>query len=259
MLKLDHVLLKKMLQQVGREEILSRFCKASGRKKSDGSLVTEADIQTQARLKQALGRHWPDWALLGEEMTAEAQAQVLNNEPIFWVLDPLDGTTNYAHGLPFFSISLALVISGRIHFGMVYDPYRDECFWAEAGQGAWLNGLPLRLPSDQNQALCDCIAVVDYKRLDPDLACHLVRERRFQSQRNLGSVALEWCWLAADRAQLYLHGGQKLWDYAAGRLIFQEAGGALVEPDADCLTLGVQRAVAAANGDLLVQWAQLVT
>jgi myo-inositol-1(or 4)-monophosphatase len=188
-------------------------------------------------------------------MSEQEQARVLTKASTFWVLDPLDGTTNFAHGLPFFSISLALVAEGRVCFGMVYDPSRDECFWAEIGEGAWLDGIPLRLGAEQPRQLCDCIAVVDYKRLDPQLACRLVRERRYRSQRNLGSVALEWCWLAAGRMQLYLHGGQRLWDYAAGRLICQEAGGVLQEPDVGVLSLASQRAVAATSAELLEEWA----
>jgi len=138
-------------------------------------------------------------------------------------LDPLDGTSNFAAGLPFFSISLALLIERKSVLGVVYDPIRDECFTAERGRGAWLNGVQLRVrPTDL--PLRRGLAVVDFKRLGP-LAAKLAARPPYSSQRNLGSVALEWCWLAAGRFQVYLHGKQKLWDYAAGALILSEAGG----------------------------------
>ncbi len=107
---------------------------------------------------------------------------------------------------------------------MVYDPVRDECFVAQAGQGAHLNGCPLRY-RPTGLPLRKSIAVVDFKRLPSDMAAALVSCPPYSSQRYFGSGALEWAWLAAGRFQVYLHGRQKLWDYAAGALILAEAGG----------------------------------
>jgi myo-inositol-1(or 4)-monophosphatase len=159
-------------------------------------------------------------------MSATEQQRMLQNTAV-WCLDPLDGTSNYASGIPFFAISLALIESQQQKLGLIYDPMRDECFTAIAGQGCKLNGVLLSTASmhENLTALKQMIAVVDLKRLRGPVLTSLVTEHPFRSQRNFGSCALEWCWLAAGRFQLYIHGGQKLWDYAAGTLILKEAGG----------------------------------
>lgn len=111
-----------------------------------------------------------------------------------------------------------------MQLGLVYDPVRDECYSAARGQGAWCNGTPLRARAT-GLPLARCVAMVDFKRLTAALATRLVCSPPFASQRNFGSSALDWCQLAAGRGQLYLHGRQNLWDYAAGSLILAEAGG----------------------------------
>ncbi len=193
--------------------------------KGDGSLVTEFDHQLQALMLSELSTAWPEYSFLGEEMEHGEQAEVVGSERTgFWVLDPLDGTTNFAMGFPFYGISLALVVDGEAQLGVVFDPVRRECFSARRGFGAKLNDQSLNTPKD-HFALKDCVANVDYKRLVSHLADRLVQYPPYRSQRNLGSSVLEWCWLAAGRLQLYIHGGQRMWDYAAGSLILREAGG----------------------------------
>ncbi|MCG7926938.1 MAG: inositol monophosphatase [Candidatus Thiodiazotropha taylori] len=217
------------------------------------SIITQADLGCQQWLSDALEQHWPDIPLLGEEMEQNRQAELLENSDTgLWILDPLDGTANFAGGFPHFSVSLALVRDGQVIHGVVYDPIRDECFSAESGKGAWLNGKRLDLRPSQS-TLEACIAVVDFKRLPVELATALAVEPPFRSQRSLGSVALDWCWLAAGRGQIYHHGGQSLWDYAAGRLIFCEAGGVCSAPQKE-LTLDKQAAVAAVSNELHGAW-----
>lgn len=253
-----------LLRETAAEEILPRWHQVQARHKGDGSLVTETDVASQRRIADALARDFPDIPLLGEEMSTEEQARVLTSgSGSFWALDPLDGTSNYANGFPFFAISLALIEEGAPVLGIVLDPARDECFCAAEGQGATLNDRPLRL-SPQQTRLTECIAVVDLKRIPKDRIAGLFRPGGFASQRNIGSVALDWCWLASGRFQLYLHGGQKLWDYAAGRLIADEAGAATqlfvqggkqaesISSLAPCL------AIAAANQGLLDDWLAFV-
>lgn len=244
-----------LVKQAAVEEILPRFLNVSAEEKTDGSLLTAADLGCQQSLSQSLQQYWPDIPLLGEEMTPERQESLLSNSDTgLWILDPLDGTANFAAGFPLFSISLGLVKSGRVVLGVVYDPVREECFSAEAGRGAWLNGTPLQL-SNRQQSLNDSIALVDFKRLQPELAMALVSKPPFRSQRSIGSVALDWCWLAAGRAQIYHHGGQSLWDYAAGRLIFSEAGGRCLMPES-AITLLKQPALAAVSEELLLLWSE---
>ncbi len=222
----------------------------------DGSLVTGVDQGIQRYLMQELNTRWPQFGFIGEEMPHDDQVRVCEHSKRgFWVLDPLDGTTNFASGFLFFGISLALVIEEHPVLAIIYDPVRDECFTAQKGRGAFINGKPLVCPD--TGVLSDCIANIDYKRLVGDLSSQLVRCPPYRSQRNLGSSVLEWCWLAAGRIQLYLHGGQKLWDFAAGSLILHEAGGvatSLSGQPLDCSKLRKRSVVAAVNTGLLDQW-----
>ena len=228
-----------------------------GREKADGSVVTATDLAVQDAVQTALAERWPEYAFLGEEMDTAARGEALARPGGTWCLDPLDGTSNYAAGLPFYCVSLALLVEGRAELGVVYDPIRRECFSARRGGGAWLNGT--RLAGAQRETPLDrAVALVDFKRLDRALAARLVQAPPYHSQRNLGAVALDWCWLAGGRGDLYLHGGQQLWDYAAGHLIFREAGGAAVTLEGTPLEgdgPAKRSAVAALDPELLDGWA----
>ena len=249
--------LEVMIAELARQEILPRFNRVGHSLKQDGSLVTEADTAMQAAVVRALQDNWPEYRLLGEEMpAAEQQALLESDDEALWVLDPLDGTSNFAAGIPVFSVSLALLRNGQVQLGLIYDPLRDECFSAARGEGAWLNGQRLQ-PKIQRDSLKQCIAQVDLKRLPAALAARLASEHPFASQRNFGSGALDWCWLAAGRSQLYAHGGQKLWDYLAGHLILQEAGGRLSTFEGEALfnhSLQPRSVVAAVNEKLYKAW-----
>ncbi len=219
--------LREIVRAAAREELLPLFADVVRHVKHDGSVVTEADVAMQHRLKADLARHWPEYDFLGEEMPGHEHEQLTAATGRgLWCVDPLDGTSNYATGIPFFAVSLALVIDGRPEIGLVYDPVRDECFTARRGAGAWLNDGALGIHEPPLPAeLRRCIACVDFKRLAAPLAALLGAHPPYGSQRNFGASSLEWCWVAGGRFQLYLHGGQKLWDYAGGSLILAEAGG----------------------------------
>ncbi|MBK1644052.1 inositol monophosphatase [Thiocapsa imhoffii] len=264
--------IREILQATATAEILPRFrrCEDGGMSasptahKADGSLVTETDRAVQARIAAAIARRHPTTPLLGEEMQRAQQDRLLAaGEHGVWILDPLDGTSNYALGFPGFAISIAYLEHGASRFGMILDPVRQECFHAIRGEGAFLNGVTIR-PVATSDQLSDGLAMVDLKRLPPSRIPRLFRPGGFRSQRNLGSVALDWCWLAAGRFQLYLHGGQRLWDYAAGRLIASEAGAAsaLYAGDGitqdDAISLEPRLAVAAANEGLLKTWLDFI-
>jgi len=228
--------LHELLVLASKQELLPRFAEVTRAEKPDGSIVTSADIAMQKNIQENLNRLWPEYNFLGEEMTEDEQQSLLNDSNMgLWCLDPLDGTSNFAAGIPFFAVSLALIINGEVVLGLVYDPVRDECFSAQKGQGAWLNTTRLTA-REFGLPLNRSIAVVDFKRLPAPLAAKLVKHPPYYSQRNFGSVALEWCWLAAGRFQVYLHGRQRVWDYAAGSLILAEAGGhaATLEDDTPC-------------------------
>lgn len=214
-----------LVREAARAELLPRFASVERRLKSDSSIVTVADHGMQRRLGGELRERWPEYGFLGEETDgAERTARLAHPGNGVWVLDPLDGTSNFAAGIPYYGVSLALLVQGRVALGLVYDPERDECFSAQSGAGARLNGAPLPSPAIPGE-LRRCIAAVDFKRLAPELAIRLATAAPYASQRSFGSVALDWCWIAAGRFHVYLHGRQKLWDYAAGALVLAEADG----------------------------------
>ena len=250
------------MRRAAREELLPRFTRVAQEHKADGSILTEADLAIDTRLHADLQRFWPEIAFLREEMDADAQQALLaaGDRPL-WILDPLDGTSNFAAGIPFFGVSLALLYAGRIEIGLIYDPIRDECFTSRRGVGAWLNGTRLSTASI-GLPLKQCIALIDLKRLKPDLRRRLIDTPPYHSQRNFGSCALEWAWLAAGRGHVYLHGGQKLWDFAAGTRLLAEAGGAsftLAGEDVFVARLEARSAVASPDAVLARSWLDWLT
>lgn len=215
--------LQDIARSVARDEIMPRFQRVAAEHKADGSLLTEADLAAQYALVQRLPQLLA-YPVLGEEMTIREQEALLRASPDgLWVVDPIDGTTNFSRGLPFFAVSIALIRYGRPSLGVVYAPVLDECFAAAASEGAWLNGKALS--AGVEMPLSQAVATIETKRLLPDMASRFVGGRPFHSQRNFGAATLDWCWLAAGRTDVMLYGAQKLWDFAAGALILAEAGG----------------------------------
>ena len=220
------------VREVAAREIMPRYLRVAHSRKADGSLLTDADLAAQDALTLKL--HAIAGApVLAEEMSEQSQAERwLLGESGLWCVDPIDGTSNFVNGLPYFAVSVALMRAGRTVLGVVFDPVADEMFYAAQDHGAFLNGEPLPIRT-QVPTLKNAMAGVDLKRIDRALAQRLAVSPPYRSQRNFGSSTLEWCYAAAGRFDLYLHGGQKLWDYAAGALIMQEAGGHLCSLDHD--------------------------
>lgn len=248
--------LAELVRKVARETILPYYLHTARSHKADGTSMTEADVASQAALAIALPTLIPA-PLLGEEMSAEEQAKVWHDgREGLWCLDPIDGTTNFANGIPFFAVSVAYLVHRKPQFGVVYNPISDEAFYAARGCGAWLNDtlLPLRNPAER---LKDAVAGVDFKRISHHLGDELAVRPPYFSQRNFGSSALEWCFVAAGRLDVYVHGGQMLWDYAAGQLILEEAGGESGSLGGASLMAGpaIKRSViAAASPTLFEEW-----
>ncbi|WP_082111324.1 inositol monophosphatase [Grimontia sp. AD028] len=227
--------------------------------KPNSDIVTAADTDMQQRIIEALQTYWPNVPVLGEEQSRGMQLSIFNanNQP-FWVLDPIDGTSNFAFGIPYFCTSLALIYEGKVWLGLVYDPVRDECFYAASGSGATLNGITMDCTELKAPAnLKSSMALVDFKRLPNGMASNLAAEPPYRSQRSFGASALDWCWIAANRCQIYLHGDQKLWDYTAGSLILQEAGGissTFHGSDIFDNTMNSKTVIAATHPTLFKQW-----
>lgn len=250
--------LKDMIIPAAQEELLPRFARVERQHKRDGSVLTEADLAVQSRIATQLLQQWPDTVFLGEEMTAAEQSQLLASGQPVWCLDPLDGTSNFAAGIPYFCVSLALLQQGEVLLGIVYDPVRDECFTASGGQDARLNGELLRV-EQTGLELGQTTALIDFKRLEKDLATRLVTQIPYASQRSFGSVALDWCWLAAGRCHIYLHGRSNIWDYAAGNTIFHAAGGYSSTLDGEAIfthALTPRSSVAAVDQALFAAWTE---
>ena len=246
-----------IIRQISQTSLMPYYTRTQVSSKADGSLVTQADIAVQSEIQKQLKIHYPEYDFFAEELSEiEKDNFFTADHSGFWCLDPLDGTSNFANGLPFFAISLALIINGKTQFGIVYDPVMDECFTAIKGQGAKLNEQSLHITNPPDN-LQQCIAIIDHKRLETDLSMRLISNSPFHSQRSFGAAALEWCWLAAGRCQVYLHGKHMLWDYAAGLLIAQEAGCVACtfknEPVFE-LSMCSRNVVAAVDGRLFEQW-----
>ncbi|MDO1510331.1 MULTISPECIES: inositol monophosphatase family protein [unclassified Neisseria] len=222
-----------LVREVARSEVMPRFLDVAVSRKPDGSLLTEADLAAQAafavRLPDII-----DCPMLGEEMTLQRQMELWRHgRHGLWVVDPIDGTNNFINGLPHFALSCAYVKNGRSQMGVIYNPVSDECFYAERGKGAFLNGRPLPARNVEKQ-LHEAIAGVEIKYLrSGKLSSRMNTLAPFGSLRSMGSSTLDWCYLAAGRYDIYVHGGQKLWDYAAGALILEEAGGCIATLEGD--------------------------
>lgn len=244
------------VREVAHQEIIPRYLKVAHHRKSDGSLFTEADIACQEALSRRLQKIYPV-PIVAEEMTAEQQTeQWLAGGAGLWCVDPIDGTSNFVAGLPYFAVSVALMLRGRSTLGVVYDPVADEMFYAEGGCGAYLNGerLPIK---ERYPRLRNALAGVDLKRLPHRLCARLAGAPPYSSQRNYGASTLDWCYTAAGRFDVYLHGGQKLWDYAAGSLILAEAGGHMCTLEQDDFWAGdlwQRPVVAALDASLFEEW-----
>lgn len=246
-----------VVREVAAQVVMPRYLRVVREHKGDGTIFTEVDIAAQHALAERLQRLRPR-PLLGEEEMGEAEQRRLWDEggEGLWVVDPIDGTTNFVAGLPFFAISVAYFVGGRAVVGVVYDPATREMFAASRGGGVTMNGLklPLRPPA---ASLAECVAGVDFKRIPKKLGDDLATRPPYYSQRNFGCSTLEWAYVAAGRLDLLLHGGQKLWDYAAGRLILEEAGGrmcTLKKDDFDADDLWRRSVIAAVDPQLFAAW-----
>ena len=194
-------------------------------KKGVIDLVTEVDIAIETAFRETIAERFPEHEVLGEELQ---NAGANSTATHVWIFDPIDGTTNYAHGFPVFCSSLALQIDGRTQLGAIYDPIRRELFTAEKGGGAFLNGLPLKV--SLAEALIDSLLCtgfpydvhLNYRQVMNVFEAFLTRAR---AVRRLGSAALDLCYVAAGRLDGFWEERLQPWDIAAGALIVEEAGG----------------------------------
>jgi len=215
--------------RAGGDVLREWFGRIEASEKSPKDLVTQADLASQQVIQEIVMDAFPDHLFLGEEdagVDSEAPQADLNSDSWCWVVDPLDGTVNYVHGLQSFAVSIALMQGGQPMVGVVYDPLFEECFSAERGQGAEVNGTALQTSDCQSfeQALVVASFPPNVQRGAPEIEQFIEILYQSQALRRLGSAALNLCYLAAGRLDAYWATSPKAWDIAAGVLIAQEAG-----------------------------------
>ena len=226
-------------------------------KKGAIDLVTEVDLECERMCRALLAERFPGHDVLAEELSAPSDRP---SSRFRWVFDPVDGTTNYAHGLPIFCSSLALEIDGRAVAGAIYDPSRRELFTGERGVGAFLNGA--RLQVSDTTALIDGLLVTgfpyDVHKRGPDLlALFGAFLGTARAVRRLGAAALDLCYVAAGRFDGFWEQQLKPWDVAAGALIAEEAGGRITGMDGTPFDPAAAHLVAS-NGHLHEQMLEVI-
>lgn len=213
--------------------------------KSEIDLVTEHDLRSERLLIEAIRDAYPGEGIVSEEAGSEGTAARA------WYLDPLDGTTNFAHGFPVFAVSIAYAEGSDIRLGVVYDPLREEAFHATAGGGAWLNGQRLRVSAVDRLERSLLATGFPYDlRTNPDnnLNHFAAFSMRVQAVRRLGSAALDLAYVAAGRLDGFWELRLNAWDVAAGALLVREAGGVVTDLLGNPDVLATPTSVVASNG-----------
>jgi myo-inositol-1(or 4)-monophosphatase len=212
--------------------------------KGDVDLVTEADRQSEALILSRIREQWPSHDVMGEE-----GSRIQTGSDYLWYIDPLDGTTNFAHGFPVFCISLALEHKGKRVAGVVFDPTRDELFAAELGRGAYLNYNRIAVSKIDN--LAECLVATGFpshkRHKNPNIFFYHQITLRTHGVRRAGSAALDLCSVAAGRVDGFWEFNLNPWDTAAGVLIAEEAGGRVSRFDGTSFQID-SRETLASNG-----------
>ena len=187
-------------------------------KKGPKDFVTNADIKAEKIIIEELKKARPNYSIISEENGVEKN----KDESNFWIIDPIDGTTNFLHGVPHFAISIALQSNHEIVCGLIYDPIKDELFYAEKNHGAYFNNQRIRVSKKRD--IDECLFAVGKGKYNPDLI-----------YRRSGSAALDLAYVASGRFDGYFQNNLNLWDIAAGIIIVKEAGGIINEIDLSSL------------------------
>ena len=218
--------------------------------KGDIDLVTEADLAAEKLIIERIKSHYPRHAILAEESGAIEGVEFIPGTTDWkWIVDPLDGTTNYAHGYPCFCVSIALEHAGLIEIAAIYDPTRDEMFAAERGQGATLNGRRMRVSTvdDLNSAML-CTGFPYNVRERANFARDFARfTMEAQAVRRDGSAAIDLAYIACGRFDGFWEDGLNAWDVAGGLLLIEEAGGRVTNFTGGALDIYTPK-VLASNG-----------
>lgn len=233
----------------GAKEILRFFNSDFKVSKKEGvnNLVTEADHAAEKAIIEVIHRYYPDHQVLGEESGA-----LVKDSAYKWIVDPIDGTVNFAHGIPLNCVSIAIEHEQEIIMGAVYNPHLNEFFFAEKGKGATLNDRPIRV-SDEQEAIHACLVTgFPYTYINmPNGPLEIFERfvRKGVPVRRLGSAAIDLCWVACGRFDGFYEHKLEPWDSAAGYLIVEEAGGKVTDLDGNRFSV-YQHKVLATNGKI---------
>jgi len=224
--------------------------------KSRTDLVTRADHASEEYLINAIREEFPDHAI-----NAEESGELAGSTEHQWYIDPLDGTLNYAHGVPIYSVSIGYAFQGELELGVVYDPTREEYFCAERGKGATLNGAPIHVSKYEN--LIDCMLVTGFPKdiwgTPNDNTANFVQfSKTAQTVRRLGSAALDAVYIAAGRLDGFWEVTINQWDVAAAGLIIREAGGFVTNVYGDPDFLNKPVSIIAANQVIHTQMLEIL-
>lgn len=193
--------------------------------KENNNLVTETDFSAQEMILEVIGRHFPQHSIIAEENDLAASSSAAD----LWIIDPLDGTNNFAHNIPHFSVSIAYARSGTVLAGVVYDPVRNELFSAARDEGAFMNNRPIKVSAASSLKESIIATGFYYDRGEMMRRTLNSIEKLFGENvhgiRRFGSAALDLCWVACGRFDAYFEYKLSTWDFAAGMLILEEAGG----------------------------------
>ena len=211
------------------------------------NLVTEADHAAEKAIIEKIKSQYPDHHILSEEV-----GELVQDSRYKWIIDPIDGTVNFAHGIPLNCVSIAVEHNGEIVLGAVYNPHMNEFFLAEKGRGATLNDKPIKV-SDQTEPIKACLVTgFPYTYLDMPNGPLSIFERFIRKGvpvRRLGSAAIDLCWVAAGRFDGFYEHKLEAWDSAAGFLMVEEAGGKVTDFEGNAFS-PYQHRLLATNGKL---------
>ena len=227
-------------------------------KDSAFNLVTEADLKSEDTIVETIRTYFPDHNILAEE-----KQYGKTDSEYLWIIDPLDGTNNFACGVPIFASSIALAHRGEIVCGVVYNPILNEMFYAEKGKGAYLNGKRIVVNNVDSLGKSLMITGFYYDRgADMEANCDAIK--RFKGQkilgiRRFGAAALDLCFIACGRAAGYWEFKLSPWDFAAGRLLVKEAGGTITDDKGGVLPIDQKAFVVASNGKIHAQMLDIIS
>jgi myo-inositol-1(or 4)-monophosphatase len=248
---LDFVKTCEHAARTGGHELLRWKDHVKPRTKAPADFVTEADLASQQAIQKIVLDTYPSHEFLGEE-DAYSGPVVSAAEAYRWIVDPLDGTTNYIHGLDHFCVSVALEHQGEVIAGCIYDPIRDEAFTAARGDGAKLNGSRINASTTVrlNEALVAASFPAKVESESPELRLFVRMIPKCRAIRRMGSAALNLCYVAAGRLDAYWATSVKTWDVAAGVLLVAEAGGVVSSVDGSSLDLARPKLAVSATPEL---------